>query len=689
MIEHPPHQPHTPWGLRRSTAVAVFGSALLPAVALAQAVGVNPTFVQIDVLEGGSALIGQVTLSTPCTAGQPGLSWTAAVQPTEPPADWLAVTPAGSATTGSIAVPFTTDPTGLAPEMYEGYFSFEITTDCLGDAVEPTLVGPVAVLLNVISAEHSISPTALTFEAIEGQIPAHQFLTYHTGCVPPGRLWQATENPPANWLLITPAQGLGNGTLNLTVFVDPSVVAPGTHVSAVTLSSTDCAGEGQEDPFPATVEITLSVAADPDGDGIAEDDNCPNTANPDQADGDHDQVGDACDNCPATANGDQLNSDGDAVGDACDNCPALDNPGQANDDGDPVGNACDNCPTEDNANQQDVDGDGRGDPCDGCPQDPDKQEPGQCGCDMTDDDADQDGTADCVDECPDHPAKTAPGQCGCDTPDADPDADGIADCLDICPGADDTLDTDGDGALDCMEDCPFDSTKTQPGVCGCGFSDADTDVDGVLDCHDDCPGTAPGATVDVVGCSAAQRDTDGDQVNDDLDQCPGSPAGVPVDFRGCTDQQRDLDGDGVDNADDDCPGTPIGVFVDSGGCALFQRDSDSDGINDAVDQCPETTAGTVVGGDGCPAEGLDSGLNPQDSDGDGVLDGADFCPGTPLGVTVNAAGCPDGGAGQQDPSVSDCGAGACMPGNAALMGLLVGLALLRRAPATARRREGR
>jgi probable HAF family extracellular repeat protein len=83
------------------------------------------------------------------------------------------------------------------------------------------------------------------------------------------------------------------------------------------------------------------MTPDADEDGIGDpDDNCPNDANPGQADSDDDDVGDFCDNCPNTANTNQSDADGDEVGDACDNCPEVSNPDQADSDGDGVGDAC-------------------------------------------------------------------------------------------------------------------------------------------------------------------------------------------------------------------------------------------------------------------------------------------------------------------------------------------------------------
>ena len=144
----------------------------------------------------------------------------------------------------------------------------------------------------------------------------------------------------------------------------------------------------------------------------------------------------------------------------------------------------------------DTDTDGTPDCSDGCPNDPDKTEPGVCGCGVADDDTDDDGTEDCNDGCPDDPNKTDPGVCGCGVPDDDTDADGTEDCIDGCPDdpekteagvcgcavADD--DTDADGTEDCIDGCPDDPDKLEPGACGCGEPDTDADGDGIEDCND-------------------------------------------------------------------------------------------------------------------------------------------------------------------------------------------------------------
>jgi CxxC motif-containing protein (DUF1111 family) len=151
----------------------------------------------------------------------------------------------------------------------------------------------------------------------------------------------------------------------------------------------------------------------------------------------------------------------------------------------------------------DTDSDGTFDCDDNCPDDPEKTEPGECGCGVAETDTDKDDTPDCIDNCPEDPEKTEPGECGCGVAETDTDKDDTPDCIDNCPedpektepgdcgcGVAET-DTDEDGTPDCIDNCPEDPEKTEPGDCGCGVAETDTDGDGTPDCNDDCP-TWPG-----------------------------------------------------------------------------------------------------------------------------------------------------------------------------------------------------
>jgi hypothetical protein len=253
---------------------------------------------------------------------------------------------------------------------------------------------------------------------------------------------------------------------------------------------TDTDDDGYGDPgFPSNScpldPCPDDAANDADLDGVcASVDNCPDTANPEQANADGDLMGDSCDNCPTIANDAQIDNDGDGLGDVCDtcpsdpandadldlicagedNCPGVPNPTQANADGDLLGDPCDNCPTIANDAQIDIDGDGSGDSCDPCPNDPD-------------DDADLDGLCADIDNCPgtsNLDQSNADGDPYGDVCDWDDDNDRIADTTDNCQFVWNVLqlDSDSDGLGNECDNCPGAWNPDQADTDGDGMGDA-------------------------------------------------------------------------------------------------------------------------------------------------------------------------------------------------------------------------
>jgi len=123
--------------------------------------------------------------------------------------------------------------------------------------------------------------------------------------------------------------------------------------------------------------------------------------------------------------------------------------------------------------------------------------------------------------------------------------DGVVDPGEACDEGGDTaccqncqiVDSDGDGVGDCVDGCPSDNSKTEPGVCGCGLSDADLDGDGAADCVDECPESEIKSSPGICGCDTPDTDTDDDGVPNCIDNCPSDPLKTEPDV--------DTDGDGI------------------------------------------------------------------------------------------------------------------------------------------------
>jgi len=344
------------------------------------------------------------------------------------------------------------------------------------------------------------------------------------------------------------------------------------------------------------------------------------------------------DNCPDTANTDQANNDSDSEGDACD----------VDDDNDTVADGDDLDPFESSVCvDSDVDG------CDDCSQTMSGPDGANAGPDTSNDglDTDSDGACNVGDTDDDNDTvlddvdldSLNPSVC------SDLDGDGCDDCSqtasdnfdanDVNPQVDnDGLDTDSDGACNVGDEDDDNDTvldgvdldSLNPSVC------SDTDNDGCDDCSqtasDNFDATDVNPQVDNDGddndsdgaCDLGDDDDDNDSVSDSNDTDPFDPSVC-----------QDLDSDTCD----DCSGTNAsdfsGTYPDTlndgddndsdGACDAGDNDDDNDTVLDTVDANKnESSVCEDSDGDGCDdCSQVMSGSDGQNIGPDTDNDGAD------------------------------------------------------------------
>ena len=196
----------------------------------------------------------------------------------------------------------------------------------------PSLVAPIECAQT--PAEPTLEIDAATDPDGDGLLYGFQILADDPAVPNPDDLEVVASRDPIDDLEWTPAAPLAAATYvwRARAF-DGMAYGPWTEIGLFVVDGA-FAGRcgGGQDP----------CAHDPQGDADGDThcgrvDNCPDLANADQADGDHDGIGDVCDACAADPGND---IDGDNLCGDVDNCPSVANGDQTDDNHDGHGDAC-------------------------------------------------------------------------------------------------------------------------------------------------------------------------------------------------------------------------------------------------------------------------------------------------------------------------------------------------------------
>ncbi len=132
-----------------------------------------------------------------------------------------------------------------------------------------------------------------------------------------------------------------------------------------------------------------------------------------------------------------------------------------------------------------------------------------------------------------------------------------------------------------------------------------------------------------------------------LDECVLDPIKLEPGACGCGVTDVDGDGDGTPDCLDECPADPDKILPLWCGCGSAETDSDGDETPDCVDACPSDADKVALGQCGC-------GVPDDDTDGDGIVDCLDLCPLDPLKTAEGSCGCGVTDVDSDDDGSPDC-----------------------------------
>ncbi len=216
-------------------------------VGAASTFSVSPGSLSFNYAAGSSTLPANQSL-TVSSSGSP-ISFTAAAA-TVSGGGWLAVSPSGGTTPGTLTVSVT--PGALAAGTYSG--SVTVTP---GGGLPVTTIPVTLTVTSTATPTLTVAPNPITFtyQAGSSTLPAGQAVTITSSGTPVSYNAAVTIFSGGSWLTLFPISGTTPGSVLLTA--TPGSLAPGTYTASLSVTSAGVSNS------PVNVPITLTVTSSP------------------------------------------------------------------------------------------------------------------------------------------------------------------------------------------------------------------------------------------------------------------------------------------------------------------------------------------------------------------------------------------------------------------------------------------